>query len=125
MATQKSEMKSEKTDRNGVRPGVIHLALDVADRGQSTAVAVLQDARAELRTAVDGGIDFAEKLAAGAFRFARKLVAKIDEAGIDALNGAERTLAGAIKNAHDTAEAGKELATSAVARVTERSTAKA
>jgi hypothetical protein len=122
MATQKSETK---TDRNGVRPGVVHLALDVADRGQSTALAVLQDARIELRTAVDGGIDFAEKLATGALRFARKLVQKVDDAGADALTGAERALGKAIQNAHNTAEVGKELAQNAVARVTERSTAKA
>jgi hypothetical protein len=120
MATPKTETKS-----NSFRPGVMHLALDAADRGQSTTVAVLQDARLELRTAVEGGIDFAEKIAAGVFRFARKLVAKVDEAGSDALSSTERMLANAIKNAHETAEAGKELASSTLARVTEKSTAKA
>ncbi len=120
--TQKTESKS---DRNNARPGVVHLALDVADRGQSTALAVLQDARTEIRTAVEGGLEYAEKLANSALRFTRKLVQKVDEASAEALTGAERTLSNVIKNAHDTAEAGKELATNAVHRVTERSSAKA
>ena len=43
-----------RTDRTGFVPGVVHLALDVADRGQSTAIAVLQEARAELRASSSG-----------------------------------------------------------------------
>ena len=50
--TQKTETP---TVRYGVLPGVVHLAIDVADKSQSTALAVLQDARAELRIAVDHG----------------------------------------------------------------------
>jgi hypothetical protein len=114
MAT-KSEPKF--TDRHGVVPGVVHLALDVAERGQSTAVAVLQDARIELRTALDGGIDLAEKVAAGALRFARKLVHKLDDASNETLVGAERILSGAVKSARETTRAAGELATTAASGV--------
>jgi hypothetical protein len=104
-------------------PRVVYLALDVAERGQATAVAVLQDARAEFRTAVDSTIDLAEKLSAGALRFARKLVQKIDDTATDALKGTERALAETIDNARETARAGRALAEKAVERVTGQSAA--
>ena len=119
MASQKTEKKSELTTTlKSDAPRAISLALDVAARGQSTAVAVLQDARIELRTAVDGTIDLAEKIAAGTVRFARKLVQKVDETASDALKGTERALAETIENARETARAGRELAERAVEKVT-------
>ncbi len=81
---------------------VVHLALDVADKGQSTVIAILQDARTEVRTAVDGGLELVEKLAAGALRFAKKTVAKLDDAAKDGLAGTERALATAVKTARET-----------------------
>jgi hypothetical protein len=106
----KSELKIETSTPTAAPKTVVHLALDVVDRGQSTAVAVLQDARIELRTAVDHGIELAEKLAAGTLRFARKLVSKIDEASNDALTGAERALSNAVITARETASrSGGEL----------------
>jgi hypothetical protein len=122
MAPQKIETTT-KTDRHGVIPGVVHLALDVADRGQSTAIAVLQDARTEIRTAVESGIEFAEKLAAAAVRLARKSVGRIDEATAEALNGVGGVLTGAVKNARETTRAAGELATTATAGVTGHATA--
>jgi hypothetical protein len=110
MATQKTEPKLERSDKNGVA----YLALDVADRGQSTAIALLNDARVEIRTAVDNGIELAEKLAQGAFRFARKLTARVDEASTDALTGLERVISGAVKNAR-TAKAAPSAVTTASA----------
>ena len=115
MAT-KTETKSTELPA-GVVPGVVHLALDVADRGQSTVIAVLQDARIELRTAVDSGLELAEKLATGALRFSRKLVQKIDDASATALGGAERVLANAVKSARDTTRAANELAQTAASGV--------
>lgn len=102
----KSETKIETTSKSSEPKRVVHLALDVVDRGQSTAVAVLQDARIELRTAVDHGLELAEKLAAGTLRFARKLVSKIDEASNDALTGAERALSNVVVTARETASRG-------------------
>ena len=80
---------------------VVHLALDVADKSQSTAIAILQDARTELRAAVDGGIELAEKVATGALRFAKKVVAKLGDAAKDGLSGTERALATAVKTARE------------------------
>ncbi len=102
----KSELKIETSSPKSEPKTVVHLALDVVDRGQSTAVAVLQDARIELRTAVDHGLELAEKLAAGTLRFARKLVSKIDDASNDALSGAERALSNAVITARETASRG-------------------
>lgn len=119
MANPKTDKKSElTTTTKSEAPRAINLALDVAARGQSTAVAVLQDARIELRAAVDGTIDLAEKVAAGTVRFARKLVQKVDETASDALKGAERALAETIEDARETARAGRELAERAVEKVT-------
>lgn len=119
MATQKFEKKSEAlSSAKPEGPRLISLALDVAQRGQATAIAVLQDARTELRASVDGTIDLAEKLSAGALRFTRKLVQKLDDTAADALKGTERALGETIENARETARAGKELAERAVEKVT-------
>ena len=107
-----------KTERSGLLPGVVHLALDIADRGQSTALALLQDARIELRGAVDGGVDLAEKVAAGFFRFARKGIQRVDDASAETLSGVGHVLAGAVKHARETTHAAAELATTASSGVT-------
>jgi hypothetical protein len=100
----KTETKSESKPETSLAATstVVHLALDAADKSQSTAIAILQDARTELRTAVDGGLELAEKLAAGALRFAKKVVAKLDDTAKDGLAGAERALATAVKTARET-----------------------
>jgi len=115
MATPKAETASP---RHGVLPGVVHLAIDVADKGQSTAFAVLQDARIEIRTAVDQGIELVEKATAAAFRFTRKVVQRLDEATNETLAGAERVLGSAVKSARETTNAASQLATTAVSGVT-------
>src|SRR5262252_1103811 len=94
MATTKTETRTS----TGFVPGVVHLALDVADRGQSTAIAVLQEARAEIRAVFEHGIEMAEKVATSGFRFARKATAKIDEASTETLASVERLLGGAVKS---------------------------
>ncbi len=116
MAT-KSEIKTSDRTGGGVLPNVVHMALDVADRGQSTALAVLQDARTELRSAVDSGLELAEKLATGAVRFARKTVSKLDDAAAEALNKAERTMSSAVNSARETTHAASELASKAASGV--------
>lgn len=98
-APKNTDLKVEKTEPP---TSLVHLALDAADRGQSTALAVLQDARGEVRTAIENGIELAEKLSAGALRFARKLVAKIDEAANDGLTATERALSSAVASAKQT-----------------------
>jgi hypothetical protein len=104
--------------RHGVLPAVVHLAIDVADRSQSTALAVLQDARGEIRTAIEHGIELAEKLSSAGFRFTRKLVQRIDEAAAETLASTERVLAGAVKNARETTNAASQLASTAASSVT-------
>ena len=115
-------MQTQKTEtlfvRQGVLPGVVHLAIDVAEKGQSTAIAVLQDARIELRAAVEQGIELAEKVTAAGFRFARKAVQRFDEAAGETLTGAERVLGGALKTARETTNAAAQLATTATSGIT-------
>jgi F0F1-type ATP synthase membrane subunit b/b' len=110
--------KTEAAVRHGVLPAAVHLAIDVADKSQSTAFALLQDARLELRTAVDHGIELIEKATAAAFRFSRKAVQRIDEATSETLASAERTVGGAVKSARETTVAATQLATTAVNGVT-------
>jgi hypothetical protein len=114
-------MAPAKTDspiRHGVLPAAVHLAIDVADKSQSTAIAVLQDARIELRTAFEHGIELVEKATAAAFRFTRKAVQRIDEAASETLTGAERALGTAVKTARETTNAAAQLATTAANGVT-------
>lgn len=122
MANQKIETTTTssiaKADRSGFLPGVVHLALDLADRSQLTAIALLQDARIELRGAVDGGVDLAEKVAAAFFRLTRKGVQRVDDASAETLTGVGQVLAGAVKNARETTRAATELATTATSGVT-------
>jgi hypothetical protein len=105
MAT-KTETRST-TDRQGVVSG------DVADRGQSTAVAVLKDTITELRPIADEGIDFAEKCAAALFRLARKITQRVDEGSGETLTAAERMILGAVKSVRETAKAATDTATTA------------
>jgi hypothetical protein len=107
-----------KHERSGVLPGLVFLTIDIADRGQATALHALQDARAEIRTAVDHGIDLAEKLTTGAFRFAKKVVQRIDETTSETLTGVERFLASTAKGARETTRAAQELANTATSSVT-------
>ena len=115
MPTPKIEASS--SPRQGVLPGVVHLAIDVAEKGQSTAIAVLQDVRVELRGAIEQGIELAEKVSAAGFRLARKVVQRVDETTNETLTGAERLLGGAVKSARETTNAAAQLATTAVAGV--------
>jgi F0F1-type ATP synthase membrane subunit b/b' len=114
MPTPKSETSSV---RQGVLPGVVHLAIDVAEKGQSTAIAVLQDVRIELRGAIEQGIELVEKISAAGFRLARKAVQRVDEAANETLTGTERLLGGAVKSARETTNAAAQLATTAVSGV--------
>ncbi len=113
MATPKNEGRNER----GVVPGVAHLALDVVDRGQSTTIAVLQDARTELRAIVESGIELAEKSSAALFRLARKVTQRIDEGVAETLGSVERVIGGAVKSARDTTRAATDLAHSAIGGV--------
>jgi len=115
MTTAKTESSAT---RHGLLPGVVHLALDVADKGQSTALAVLQDARIEIRAAIEHGIELAEKLTAAGFRFARKAVQRVDEAAGETLTSAERVIGGAVKTARETTNAAAQLAGTTVSGIT-------
>jgi hypothetical protein len=115
MATTKTETRFEKT---GFVPGAAHLALDIVDRTQSTAIAVLQDARGELRAVVEGGIELAEKTAASLFRLARKVTARVDDGVAETLTSTERLLGGGIKSVRETTRAATDVANTAVQGLT-------
>lgn len=102
----------------GFVPGLANLALDVADRGQSTAIAVLQDARTELKQFVEHGIDFAEKGAQSLFRFARTLTKRVDDGVAETLSNAERLLGNAVKSARETTKSATETANTAISGIT-------
>jgi hypothetical protein len=104
--------------RAGFVPGVANLALDVAERGQSTVIAVLQDVRGELRTFVENGIELAEKTASQAFRFARTFTKRVDDATAEALSNTERLLGNAVKSARETTKAATETANTAISGIT-------
>lgn len=113
-------------ERTGVLPSVVYLAIDVADRSSTTAISLLQDARAELRAGVDGGIELAENVAKALFRLARKATQRIDEVGAETLTAVERTLGGAASSARETVRAATTLtATAATGVAGERAAAAA
>lgn len=112
MATQKSETRSDQI--LGVVPSVAYLALDAVDRGQSTAIGVLQDARTELRTFVDHGIDLADKGAASLLRLARKVTQRVDDGVAETLASTERLIANAVSSARQTTKAAAATANTAL-----------
>jgi hypothetical protein len=77
------------------------------ETSKSTAIAVLHDARTELRTAADHGVELAEKLTGGLFRFVKKLNARLDDSSGQALDGVERALVTARKSREAKREAKK------------------
>jgi hypothetical protein len=107
-----------RTDRHGFVPGVANLALDVADRGQSTVIAVFQDVRGELRTLAENGIELAEKTAAQMFRFARTLTKRVDDVAAETLSNTERLLGNAVKAARETTKAATDTANTAISGIT-------
>ncbi|MEZ4364323.1 MAG: hypothetical protein R3B48_29380 [Kofleriaceae bacterium] len=112
-----SQVASGSQERSGLLPSVVYLALDVADRSGSTAVALLQDGRAELRAAADGAIEATENATRAAFRFARKVTQRLDEASAETLASFERIVHGAVKSARETTRAAAVLATTATGGV--------
>jgi hypothetical protein len=95
---------------HGVLPKVTFFAIDIADRSQSTAIAVLDDARRELRAAVDHSIGFAEKLTTGAFRLAKHVVTKVDDAAGDVLGRANHLFGSTLAVARETTKTAADLA---------------
>ncbi len=77
------------------------------ETSKSTAITILHDARTELRTAADSGVELAEKLTSGLFRFVRKLNQRLDESSGQALEGVERALVASRKNREARREAKK------------------
>jgi hypothetical protein len=107
-----------RNDHHGFVPGVANLALDVADRGQSTVIAVCQDLRGELRTLVDNGIELAEKTATQVFRFARTFTKRVDDAAAETLSSTERLLGNAVKAARETTKSAADTANAAISGIT-------
>jgi hypothetical protein len=101
------------SDRTGLLPNVVYLALDVADRSGSTAITLLQDGRAELRAVADGALEASENATRAAFRFVRKVTQRLDEATAETLTSIERIVSSAVKSARETTRAAAVLATTA------------
>jgi hypothetical protein len=120
--TESTVSRTASTER-GVVPGVVHLALDVADRGQSTTLALINDGRTELVAFVHGGIELAEKATASFFRLFKKATARIDEASAETLASVERLVSTSVRNARETTKAATELATTAIGGLTGTSAA--
>jgi hypothetical protein len=118
MTTPTTRTELGPSERSGVLPSVVYLAIDVADRTSATALALLSDARAELRAGVAGGIELAENVSRALFRLARKATQRIDEASAETLSAIERTVAGAAKSARETVRAAAELTQTAATGVT-------
>ena len=82
-----------------------HVAIEVADRSQSTTFALLHEVRAETRAAIEAALVLAEKVGSAAVRVARKATVKIDEATAASMTDVERWLGSALARARETAHA--------------------
>lgn len=102
----------------GFVPGLANLALDVAEKTETTAIAILQDARGEIRSLVENGIELAEKSTQALFRFARTLTKRVDDGVAETLSGTERLLSGAVKSARETTKSATDTANTALSGIT-------
>ncbi|MCX5741459.1 MAG: hypothetical protein NT062_03050 [Proteobacteria bacterium] len=114
MPTKSESTRGPVTAVPGVVPGAVHLALDVADRGQSATFALLQEGRAELTAVVVGGVELAERATASVFRLVKRAAQRLDEVGAETLAGVERLATTTVKAARDTTRATTELAHTAL-----------
>ena len=80
-----------------------HVAIEVVDRSQSTAFALLHEVRAETRAAIEAALVLAEKLGGAALRVARSATTRIDTATAASLTDVERWLGASLAKARETA----------------------
>lgn len=101
----------------GALVGVATFAIDTTDRGAQTVFGLVHDVRGEIRTAVDSGIDAAEKVVAGLFRVGKRATARVDELVAEVTTAGEKTVAGVVRGLRDTTRAAGELASTAAGAV--------
>jgi hypothetical protein len=82
-----------------------HVAIEVVDRSQSTAFALIHELRAETRAAIEAALVLAETLGGAALRVARSATVKIDTASAASITDVERWLGGTLAKARETAHA--------------------
>jgi len=93
-------------------------ASEISDaHGRAVCIAADVTGLAQLRGAIEQGIELAEKVSAAGFRLARKAVQRFDDAANETLTGTERLLGGAVRSARETTNAAAQLATTAVSGV--------
>lgn len=81
------------------RPTMVTRTLDVADRAHARAAMMLHNARNDLRTTLERGIERVEQLATTACQRARARVQRADHASADAVNRAQGAVGSAIERA--------------------------
>jgi microcompartment protein CcmL/EutN len=97
----------------GALVSVATFAIDAGDRGASTVLGLINDARGELRTAVDTGLDAAENAVRGMFRISKRVTARVDELVAELTSASERTVNSVVRGLRDTTRAAGELAATA------------
>lgn len=101
-ASAPTPSSSNSARAQGVVPGVVHLALDVADRSQKTTLALVQDGRTELAQLALASIELAEKATTAMFRLLKKAAQRLDEGTAETLASFERVASTTVKTARDT-----------------------
>jgi hypothetical protein len=86
-----------------------HVAIEVADRSQSTAFALIHELRAETRAAIEAALVLAEKLGSAAVRVARSATIRIDTATAASITDVERWLGGTLAKAREAAHADESV----------------
>jgi hypothetical protein len=109
-----SSQKTVPEQRQGLVPGMAHLALEVVERTQLTTLALAQDVRGEIRITAESALDLAEKALGAVIRISRKLVQRIDDAAAQTISSAERLVGSGMRSARDTTHAATDLATTAL-----------
>ena len=87
-----SDSRIKADSEHGVIGSWWQLGIGMSESTCSFGFGVAQDVRAELRRRADVTLSFAEEMTAGAFKFVRKLVERVDDIAADGLGRGEAAI---------------------------------
>src|SRR5690349_20334176 len=109
-----NDSKIQADSQHGVLGSWWQLAIGMTEASYTFGFGLAQDTRAELRRRADTTLGFAEDMATGSFKFARKIVERVDRMAGEGLGRAEAALFVVTRTLRKTGQGVTELASTAL-----------
>jgi hypothetical protein len=107
-----NDSKIQADSQHGVLGSWWQLAIGMTEASYSFGFGLAQDTRVELRRRADTTLGFAEDMATGSFKFARKIVERVDRMAGEGLGRTEAALFVVTRTLRKTGQGVTELASS-------------